>query len=371
MPAALRNSSTRCSDVPLLRYTAWVFATCLALYGGLLGASYISYPYSADRDIDTQRAKASLYATEPKYLVFNLSALDHEGARVLLLGGSNVREGLRPNFLKPRIGNVEVDNLAIGACDVREVAQIVDAVYAHVPQTSWSDLTFVVGIWYGLFRTAARSWPNGVTDIDNELLRYGLYYRDGPIMRRRVPQSWEPVLQQALRPLLWISRIYDAYVSTTTDWLRIRLLRLVGEVPLDVSVTDRDRFTLTPAQRAASLDYWRQYMGPADAWDGRPFVALAELARIITRHGSRLVLLDLPLPPWHRAGVPYDDDYRRLEQSLLRETAALPGVTYRSMQDNFGDDDFYDSAHPRPRATARWAEQAAGAIGPAIHTSAR
>ena len=357
--------------MPLLRFSAWVFATCLALYGTLLGASYVAFPDRGEREIDTQQAKDTLYATEPKYLVFNLRALDHPGARVLLLGGSNVREGLRSTSLRPLIGDVEIDNLAIGACDVREIAQIVDAVYAHVPRQSWRDLTFVVGIWYGLFRNEARSWPNGVTDIDKELLRYGLYYRDGNAMRRRMPASWEPALQQALRPLLWISRIYDIYVSASTDRLRIKILRLVGEAPLDVHVEDRDRFTLTPAERAASLEYWRQYMGPADAWDGRAFGVLGDLVRAITGRGSRLVLLDLPLPPWHRAGVPYDEEYRRLEQPFLRDVAALPGVSYLSLRDDFGDDDFYDSAHPRPRVVGRWADRAALAIAPAVHSSER
>jgi hypothetical protein len=205
----------------------------------------------------------------------------------------------------------------------------------------------VLGIWYGIFQPEALAWPGGATDIDREQTRYGVFGRDGGV---------------PLRPMLLISRVYDLYVTPAVTGVRVALLRLAGETPADVTVTDRNTFRLSAAERAASLDAWRKRMGAPGTWDERQLKRFDVLVREISRHGSRLVLLDLPLPAWHRDALAYDAQYRLRIAPHLTAALALPGVSYTSMRDGFDDDQFYDSAHPRPRATPFWSARASSAL---------
>ncbi len=368
---AARTSSTK--KAPLLRYTAIVFLTYLTIYGVLLVVSYLAFPSSRGSEIDTNQAglPSALFISEPKYLLFRAPDLDRAGARILVIGSSNVREGLRPAQLEARLGTIEVDNLALSSSNIRQVGQVVDLVYDEIPQQSWPQTTFVLGIWYAMFAPDERCYPTNVTDLDIERLRYGLYRRNAAgFVERRFPKAWTPVLGEALRPVLLVSRMYQGAISPLLS-PRVALLRLIGETPPDFRGADRNSLILGPEERKAALLFWHRYMGPPGEWDETGLPRLLELAHKISGRGSRLVILDLPIPTWHREAVPQFTEYQRRKQAFLQQAEKLPGVTYASMQDSFSDDDFYDSAHPRPRVTGRWAEQAAEAILHAVPDSRR
>jgi hypothetical protein len=330
------------------RYVAMLLLTCLAVYSALMGLSYVLFPAREAASIDTSLAGLSLYGTEPKYLFFSLGVLKRPGPRIVFLGASNVRDGFRPQEVQARLGNaIPVDNLGVGASEIREISELVDLAYEQIPVSAWRDQTFILGIWYGMFQPDALAWPDGATDLDRERARYGVLGRDGGAL---------------LRPVLLISRVYDLYVTRAVTAVRVALLRLAGETPADVTVTDRNSFHLTASERAASLVAWRKRMGAPGAWDEKQFQRFDALAREISRRGSRLVLLDLPLPAWHRDALAYDSQYRLHVLSHLKAALVLPGVSYASMRDGFSDEQFYDSAHPRPLAAPLWAARASAAV---------
>lgn len=98
-------------------------------------------------------------------------------------------------------------------------------------------------------------------------------------------------------------------------------------------------------------------MGPIDNWTDAGFGDLVNLARRVSAAGSKLIVVDLPLPSWHANGVPYFQQYQRRKQPFIAELGKLDRVTYANMQKGFPDEEFYDSAHPRPKATWRWSER--------------
>ena len=106
------------------RYIAILLSTCLAAYGVLMVVSYVQFPVGEGARIDTGLADKSLFGTEPKYLIFSLDALKRPGPRILFIGGSNVREGFRPEEVQAE--NAPVDNLAVGASEIHETAEVVD-----------------------------------------------------------------------------------------------------------------------------------------------------------------------------------------------------------------------------------------------------
>lgn len=341
------------------RYLGIFGATCIALYLLLLAASYLIYPPLTDGAIDTAQAPNTLYATEPKYLLFNIHVLSAPKPRVVLIGSSNVREGLRPKQLQRLLGNVEIDNLAIGAANVHELAQVVKLVYGQIPPRAAPQTIFVIGIWYGLFVGSESRWPNGMTDLNVEQLRYGLYRRSaGYRVEARIPALIMPVAEVALRPLLLVSRFYDEAIVRPMDNVRLTFARLVGEAPFNLQINDPETFVLNPAERTASLTFWRQYMGTNNKWSNE-FHELVEVAKLISSNHGRLVVLDLPLPSWHREAIPQYQFYETHKQEVLEKLQQIPGVTYASLESGFMDNQFYDSAHPRPKYTWRWAQRAA------------
>lgn len=352
------------------RYLGVFILSFIGLYAVLLALSYLIYPLSANDAIDTARASNTIYATEPKYLLFNIDSLRMPTQRVLLMGSSNVREGFRPQQLKPLLGHVEIDNLAIGAGNIRELGQVVDLAYKKLPAAVWPRTTFVVGIWYGLFVSDASSWREGMTDLNVEQVRYGLYRASGRYMvEPQVPCFLMPAFEIALHPLLLASRMYDEAIITPADTIRVELLRFIGEAPLDLKIDDPNTFVLNAAQRQASLTFWRGYTAAENDWPNEPLKQFSNIAQFISSKGSKLVVLDLPLPSWHRQAIPQYRIYEQRKQAILDKIEKLPGVTYASLEDGFADEDFYDSAHPRPKVTWRWAQRAAVPIAKALGTS--
>lgn len=352
----------------LIRYTALALLTSLACYAFLFVLSLVLFP-ERGATLDTALAAESLFGTEPKYVVFNLPRLEKSRDQIVFVGASSARDGFRPDMLKSQFASAAIVNFAISSADVQETAQVVQAVYDHVPREDWPRLTFVFGIWYGMFEPDASPWPNGATDLDTEFLRYGIYRR-APSPERRIPISLEPLLEEVFRPLLLISRSFNLHVMPSVLSTQLFLLHLAGIETADfvhnraAAPFDGDRFTLSQQERISWLTSWRRRLGPprAAAMAGE-MGSLDRMARDISSRGGRLVIMDLPLPDWHRQAVLYDDVYERVLALHVPVLEKLKGVSFHTMRDGFSDDDFYDAAHPRPRATPRWAAQAIGAIG--------
>ena len=345
---------------PLRRYILIMVMVMAGIYGSLLAISYIAFVDDPDNAIDSARANNTVYGTEPRYVLYKLDELLFSGPQVILVGASNVREGFRPDQLQPLLSR-HVNNLAIGSSNIRQVSEVVDLAYSHIPQTLWPELTFVYGAWYGQFVSDARIWSNNQTSIDNEGVRFGLYTLEGGQLKSHIPKALMPTLKGLIRPLMLVQTFYTTTIYNTKLKGQSIFLRLTGK-KLKPSIRPDNEFHLTDEQKQGAILQWFNYMGPVEKWDERGFEELLVLAKSIHDHGSHLVILDLPLPSWHRDAVPYQAIYLQRMTALARKLELIPGVSLHSIANDFTDDDFYDSAHPRPRITSRWAELAANFI---------
>jgi hypothetical protein len=82
----------------------------------------------------------------------------------------------------------------------------------------------------------------------------------------------------------------------------------------------------------------------------------------ILAQGSRVVLVDLPIPRWHAGRSPLYREYLRRKLMLLLDLEARAEFSYLEMNDLNGDPDFSDEVHPKPRVTRQWAARIAGLI---------
>jgi hypothetical protein len=343
--------------VSAARYFTLTLLSLGIIYALAIAASLLFQPEADVRGINTVRSSDSLFATETKYLMFSLNRLDHPGPRTIVLGASNAEQGLEPAMLMPRLG-MPVYNLSIGGSNIREMQEITYLCFDNMPVSAWRQSTFVAGVWYGQFVPDSRRWPDGQTDIDTEAQRYHLYTVSDYHVHRRLSPVGMKLATLAMRPFLVGLKIYynmDPLITrmrTTSLQILGYKIRIIGE---------SDTLELTPAERKAETDEWSSRMGPLKAWDMNGFDGLVAMARMVSAHGARFVVLDLPLPGWHKAAVPYDAEYRRRLAALMPRLCAIPNVSVVSLK-GFSDDDFYDFVHPRPRVMEQWAQKTAALI---------
>jgi hypothetical protein len=129
--------------------------------------------------------------------------------------------------------------------------------------------------------------------------------------------------------------------------------------PVTRTDAERNAAIVSDAGKDAAMEYWRERMHSNGPIADEQFLVLKDLiARILSR-GSRVVLVDLPIPRWHEERSPFYPEYLRHKNSLLAGLEATPGFAFLEMSDQDSDDDFSDEVHPKPRVTARWAKTVA------------
>ncbi len=156
-----------------------IFFFC-ALYIFMLALSFALFPDDPTSYVDTNEAPQTIYTTDPKYLLFSIDRLARSDTRVILLGSSIVRDGLRPHELSPLLG-VSVDNLAIGPSNLTEQRQALEMAYEKIAPENWHKLTIVVGMFYGNFVASGRLYPMGITNLDANKKRYQLSDSDDKV----------------------------------------------------------------------------------------------------------------------------------------------------------------------------------------------
>lgn len=344
----------------ILAQLARLTLALLALYGALLVLAWLVVPREpAGQRIDTARAAETLYLTEPKYVFFARERLRNVEPKVLLLGASNTMAGFKQRELQPLLPEVEVHNLAVGGANIKEVAQLAELVREVQPAEGRQKTTYVIGLWYGLFASDGVRWHTpdrnaGDTDIDIERYRYGFY--------RRTAQGATPLLSPrylaAEEALVLPYLALDRAARDLTVSLRARL----SGKPPKLSDEQRNARIISVEEQQKYLAFWRQYMGQAPRLSEEPFAQLEHLVQTIVADGSRVVLVDLPIPGWHASGSELAADYRERLRQAWPLLGALPGVSLLAMADESEHGDFSDEVHPKPRVSPRWAQRLAAAL---------
>jgi hypothetical protein len=341
----------------------------MLLYGVLFAGAFARFPPGRDRpQIDTQEVRHTIFMTEPRYVALGLDPLAKPGKKIILLGGSTVREGFRQAPLQAALPGYEVHNLGIGAGNITEVAQTFQFVTESVTAASLRESVVVIGLFYGQFVDDETRWRGGETSLMKERLRYGLYRRRGGEVLPIAGPEVMSALDVLLRPVLFVhSWIASPAIQIGATHVEAVVNRLVHAHGIDLSAFTWDPPPVDEATRARALEAWQAYMGTPDGTlRDQQFEALVGLCERIDQTGARLLLVGMPLPEWHRNGSGYTKAYQQKMEAVLARVS-VRRVEYFDMIAAMPDSDFYDSAHPLPSAAPRWVAMLAGRLSQLVH----
>ena len=330
------------------------------IYAVLLGVSYVLVPpENRGGGLDSSLANDTIFMTDPKYVFLNRAAVRPDAPRIVFVGASNTAVGFKQREVQALLPNEEVDNLSVGGSNMTEIAQIVDLVQDLQSSSARRRTTFVIGIWYGTFTQNKFRWDTpdrhqGDTDIDIERYRYGFYRRTESGPKQVLPAAELALGVALIHPYL----VFDELSRRASKELRDRLFGRAA------SRTDAERnaSVVSEADKEAALKYWRDQMHSDGPIAEEQYLVLRDLIDRILAQGSKVVLVDLPIPLWHAERSPFYPEYLRREKVLISHFDHREGFAYLEMSDLNGDLEFSDEVHPKPRVTQQWAARIAGLI---------
>jgi hypothetical protein len=333
------------------------------LYLLILGAALAIAPLPDHRGVvNTQAAASTIFMTEPKYLYFTRAPLAVNRTNVVLVGGSNIGVGFPLAALEGQIrSDTAIHNLGLGGANVTEIAQVTDLVYDAQSEPVRRRDIFVIGIWYGLFGVDRLHWYTadrvpGDTDLDIERYRYGLERRTlkGPV--DFVPPAYRDAAIVGIYPLLFLDKVSRG------------VFRWISPVHAQ-TVEELDAYAVSQQEKDRYLKYWRTMMGPAQSSSfDEQFAVLDKICDRVLAQGAGLLLVDLPLPRWHKMASPYQAIYETRAHRLFDRLSGRSGFGVVDMDHLDNDADFYDEVHPKPRAAAIWADRLAAALSPLLQS---
>ncbi|WFU39401.1 hypothetical protein QA640_34330 [Bradyrhizobium sp. CB82] len=345
----------------ILRQTALTLLSFTILYVLLGGASFLVFqdpPGGGPRDF--QAAERTLYMTVPKYVVLGRSVLDNPGRKVILVGASNTSVGFRQAMVQPNLSCAGVSNLGMGGANISEVKQVIDLVHEVQNEQNRRLNTFVIGTWFGMFvdsdvKYAEGDRHRGETDVDIELYRYGFYRRtpDGAVAV--LPPKWLDWGVTALRPFLLFEKLARQTRASVN-------LVLTGRTSVQRTDDERESVVMSEREKQEALEYWKVSMGGKDEISRAQVDVLKETIAALLDSDEKVLLVDLPIPAWHRDASPYQRGYQEALKGVVQEFSRRPNFASLSMDDLDENLDYSDEVHAKRHLAQIWSTRLAMAL---------
>lgn len=231
------------------------------------------------------------------------------------------------------------------------------------PAARQSNL-FVIGVWFGMFVDTELLWSgterqHGDTDLDIERYRYGFYRRtsEGPVAV--VPPHWLHGAVTLIRPYLLLEKV--------ARWVTSGLRRTLLDRPPEMTDDDRDARLLGDTDKEEALAHWRMTMGGDRPISEVQVTLLQDTIERLLRSGEKVVLVDLPIPAWHRDISPYQASYiQQVQGPVFDHFVGRPGFAALRMADLDADNDYSDEVHAKPRLARIWAARLSAMLKPLV-----
>lgn len=344
---------------PFWKLAGVTVAFAALLYGlAVVAALAVSPAPTFDTDVTTRQQP--LWGNPARYAVFHQSHFARDTDRVVILGASNAREGLRPAIIDDALPGWTVDDLGLSGATLN-VSELEDArqLVRDVQTDARTGRTiYVLGLTYTVF---ADDVPGTDNSVEQEMLRYQYARTDDGALTPRLPLAASPAISALARPLEFIRALPRVTArEVLTPELKARAKALIGQAPgpgepvdfgaFIAAQPDLDAVVLTDAMRA---DLLRERLGAAQGdrpLSDQQFRRLDALIARILADGDAVVIADLPVPGWHLAGLPNRQaSYRAQLAAVLARHAGDARVGYLDLSGLNAADDFYDSIHAKPR----------------------
>ena len=334
---------------------------CAALaYGALIGLTAFALPWNpAQFDTAVVNTTERGWVNEARYFVLNRKAFADGGDSVVIIGASNARDPFRPDIMESELPGWDVSNASLSGAMIDEVADAVDLVYLEQGAGSDGRTVFVIALNYLQFVPVNR--PGGADNpLATEAMRGGLFEREEGRLRPRYPRPVGRAVEAVFRPQAIVAslprRAFRAiFVNPDLPAVKNLVDRFRGDDPLSRWTetigehSDLNALNVPPDVQQALLEQRLAGMGGDRALSPDGFRRLAELIVRIRARGDAVVILDLPLPQWHLEGVPLADaSYRSGVEAVVARhpRAEVDILSLRAFSD---PDNFFDSAHAKPR----------------------
>jgi len=347
---------------PIIKQLAAIAAFLFLWYAALVAVSYALYPEGrVVGGIDTAESSATIFYSGDRCIMFGLPKLAQSPKdRIFLIGASNVRDGFRPKELQSLLPSYEVHNLGLGASNISQMQDIANLLFA-LPRPVLERSVIVIGVWYGSFVANGSQQDTVHASMLAEQEQYGLYKFDHGRAKLNVNSGLLPYMVAAMRPYFMChiaaSKVREFAVDAR-EWLHIFLReRRVPDFRPGARPKVDDRY------KDEALKKWADYMGSADGkFKDEQFKKLIGLCRAIHESGASVVIVDMPLPRWHRDGSRNYAEYQKVKMAYIDEALKTGRARYLDLEETITDEDFCDSAHPKAAATKRWSELLGKAI---------
>lgn len=329
-------------------------------YATLIALSVLDISWSP-RHFDTgvTTVEEPGWVNEARYAMINKVAFDAPRDRVVILGASTSRDPFRPELMEQRLPGWTVANASLSGANVSEIADFVDVYYAERQGHPPSRTAFLFALTYIQFKPVDYS-RNAASPFATEAMRSGFYAREGGRLVATLPSPFEHMIATVMRPqaiAASLTRRVSKFLFVNPDFPALKSFadRFRARDPLSRwtqaigEARDLNQLNPTPEMQSALL---AQRLGDAGdtPYPDSEYKKLAAAIGIIRAHGDLAVVVDLPLPEWHRAGV------RRIEAAHDAHIAAVlagfggdPAITRLSLRQFGADTNFFDSGHPKPK----------------------
>ncbi len=347
----------------------------VASYGGAIALTGAELPWRPKPfDTGVTNSTEPGWVNEARYVMLNTSAFAEPHDRIVILGASTSRDPFRPQLMEGALPGWQVANASLSGANVSEIADAVDVYYDARGKGQGKRTVFVFALTYLQFKPV-RYAPGTSSPFATEAMRGGRYAREDGVLTPQLPDILEAAEEAAFRPQAivasWPRRVGKAMFGNP-DLPQLKALadRFRAGDPLarwtQAMGEARDLNDLTPPpEMQRALLAQRLSDGGDTPYPDDEFVKLAATLHKIRAHGDMAVIADLPLPAWHRAGVP------RLEAandvriaSLVRSFGGDPAIGRVSLREFGNDADFFDSGHPKPRMWPIMSARLALLLGP-------
>lgn len=362
------------------KWLSVALTTTLLTYAAIIALSTLVLPWAPIRfDTDVSTTNQPFWDNETRYLMANKRAFEKTTDRVIILGASNTREAFRPELVEPHLPGWQINMAGFGGANISEVSDAVDLIYDEMGEGPRGRSIFVIGTYYLSFVSSEKLWPNGNNPVATEAARAGLYAREGLHLTPQYPRPLERIIAAMLRPQAVISHLPRAMGDLALDNPNLPQLKAFADSTLRArdplsrwteflgEHPDLNQVLVPGEMKRALLEQRLKAAGGDHALPTEQFDVLERLIDRIRKRGDSVVIVNVPLPRWHIDGVPLaETSYQTGLAAAVARHVNDPKFGYMSLLDTNADENFFDSAHTKPRQWPVWSQRLADYISVSV-----
>jgi len=289
--------------------------------------------------VDTPSNKHSILSkNEAVQAVFGSVALARtEKPKLITLGPSTVREGFFQEDWAEIASNYEYHNFGVGSLNPEQTVRLFKHIKAEIKPQIAKKSIIIVGASYPVF-SDSRLLENYIEMEESKLLSF---YALGGFNWA----SWPVSYAKRISPALFFVReqLFDSIDRLIKEVMLVSNPKPAVKIvtpPVNAPIVDLQK------RKAAMYTWDIEIMGGKNDISERQFNYFINLIECIHDAGFSVIVVDMPLPRWHRDASHYDKIFQnRLNNLMTSNFANIPNIEFINIHDDLDEVDFKDSAH--------------------------